>query len=154
MILAESPLRVGFARNFPVHPIRLCFFLALVAVILSLSGTGDLATPSVPFRYDKIAHFFVFGLIATALFRALRPTGWLKSFPARAVLTVAVVSALGGLDELRQLHTEGRFAEWGDWIADTLGAIVAVAAYRWLPLYRQILETRPHELFAKRHRSC
>ncbi len=82
---------------------------------------------------DKIAHFVAFGLLAVLLLRALR-----YEFPSitngRAVIaSVALSSLLGALLEAWQALFPHRSLELADWIADTLGAMLAgsVAAL-WL----------------------
>jgi len=120
-------------------------FLLMLAIILA-SGQTRLAAPDLGFQFskDKLAHFLVFGLLATAIFRNpffLR-RGW------RGALGAAlIVSACGLLDEFRQSMTPGRLVELGDWIADTLGAIVASTVYLKWSFYRNLLE-RPVPPFA------
>ena len=53
-----------------------------------------------------------------------------------------LVSAFGGATELLQSLTPMRSMEFDDWLADSLGATVAAAAYlRWVS-YRRLLERR------------
>lgn len=113
--------------------------LLLAGTIILLSGTAALATPGVggDLPKDKLAHFLIFGLLATSLLRIPRV---FKMGRAGVFLTIAAVSAFGGLDEFRQSFTPGRFVEVGDWLADTLGAIVAALLYFNWGLYRRLLE--------------
>jgi hypothetical protein len=115
--------------------------ILLAATIFTLSGASRIATPEIglPFSKDKVAHFLVFGLLATALLRipCFKDRGW-RGAAAAAMLTIC----FGGFDELRQSFTPGRSVEVADWLADSSGAIVAVIAYRQLSLYRRILEWR------------
>ncbi len=101
------------------------------------SSTTHLAVPSFDFSYDKLAHLLVFGLLATAVLRIPRifNKGW------RGVcITIALLSLYGALDEYRQSFTVGRAVELDDWIADTLGAIIAsIVYYKW-HCYRRLLE--------------
>lgn len=82
---------------------------------------------------DKVLHFFAFGGMQMVLFRAFR---FLKP-GARTVrlLVWAVVAAsvLGALLELVQATVPYRDAEFMDWVADTLGALVAMGVL-WLGL--------------------
>ena len=105
--------------------------------IFMASSSKDLAAPSIDFSYDKLAHLLVFGLLATAVLRIPRifNLGWRGVFMA-----IALISLYGALDECRQSFTAGRSVELGDWIADTLGAIIAsIVYYKW-HCYRRILE--------------
>ncbi|WPJ94478.1 VanZ family protein [Coraliomargarita algicola] len=113
----------------------------LILAIFAASSTPRLATPDLGFQFskDKLAHFLVFGLVATAILR----TPWLRRRRCRDLITAVVItSAYGCCDEFRQSLTPGRSVEVADWIADTLGAIVAVSAYARWHLYRRILEWR------------
>ncbi|MGB0415425.1 MAG: VanZ family protein [Coraliomargarita sp.] len=110
--------------------------------IIAASSASRLATPDLSFTLspDKLAHFLVFGLLATSILRIpfFFKLGW------HGALTAAlIVSGCGILDEFRQSMTPGRVVELNDWVADTLGAIVAVLVYRYWPLYRKILEWSP-----------
>lgn len=105
----------------------------LATTICVASGRGEVAAPAV-IGFDKLAHFAVFGLLATLVVRnggATRGWGW---------ATVALVSAFGALDEFHQSFTAGRSVQAADWVADTLGAAVAVWAYSNWAWYRGLLE--------------
>lgn len=127
------------------HPRSLCWPVLIYATLLLVSSRSELAAPSgLNFQIDKLAHFAVYGALATSLIRL--PRIWSLG-RGGAVLTMVLVSVLGGLDELWQSRTPGRFMEFGDWIADTLGGLTAVLLYRHWPGYRRLLET---QLFTKR----
>ncbi len=101
------------------------------------SGSKDLAAPSIGFSYDKLAHLLVFGLLATAALRIPRISnlGWRGVF-----ITILLISTFGALDEYWQSFTADRAVELNDWIADSLGAIIAsILYYRWHS-YRRFLE--------------
>jgi VanZ family protein len=120
----------------------------LVVTIFTLSGASRIAVPEIGLQFsrDKVAHFLVFGLLATSLLRIpyFNNRGW-RGAAAAAIITIC----FGGFDELRQSFTPGRSVEFADWLADSSGAIVAVVAYRYLSPYRRILEW---SLFSKRKR--
>ncbi len=105
----------------------------LATTIVIASGRGTVASPDI-IGIDKAAHFGLFGLLAMLVVR--------NGFPSRrAWIAVALVSLFGLTDEWHQSFTPGRFMEVADWVADTLGAIVAVVVYvRW-PRVRGWLET-------------
>jgi VanZ family protein len=111
---------------------RWIYPLALAGTVVFASGRGQVAGPEIV-NFDKVAHLAVFGLLATLVLRApgLR----------HAWVAVVVVSLFGAADELRQSFTPGRFVEFADWVADSAGALIAVAVYRYWPWYRRLLET-------------
>lgn len=113
----------------------------LTATIFSLSGASKIATPDIELQLskDKIAHFLVFGLLATSILRIpkLQKLGW-----RGAIIAALITIAYGGFDEIRQSFTPGRSVEFADWIADSLGAIVATTLYHFDSPYRRTLEWR------------
>lgn len=111
---------------------RWVYPLALAGTIIFASGRGQVAGPDIV-NFDKVAHLAVFGLLATLV---LRSPGLRHAWVA-----VVAVSLFGAADELRQSLSPGRFMEFGDWVADSTGAVLAVAAYRFWPWYRRLLET-------------
>ncbi|MDF3129198.1 VanZ family protein [Kiritimatiellaeota bacterium B1221] len=114
--------------------------LLIVVSVFFASGQSEIATPGFTFSVDKIAHFGVFGALATSVIRIprFRQAGW-KGVWAGLLL----VSLWGAMDEFRQSFTPGRSVEVDDWLADSLGALVAVVLYRGWPAYRRLLESRP-----------
>ena len=87
--------------------------------------------------FDKIAHFGVFGLLATLAAR-LR---WVQAQRPFGIYTAVIIVALfGATDEWHQQFTPGRSVEVADWIVDTAGAALAVALYAHWRAYRRILE--------------
>lgn len=112
----------------------------LIIIISTLSGQSSLAVPSHPvLSHDKLAHFLVFGLVATSLIRAF-PQHWST---LRRILTATVITSLfGALDEFHQSFTPGRHSDPMDWVFDTAGALLASVLYCYWGLYRRILEWR------------
>lgn len=110
--------------------------LLLIALIFTASGRSEVAAPDVP-RIDKVAHFFVYGLLSTLIARVpqivrLRPLG---------IYSAVVLASLYGIsDEWHQSFTPGRSVELFDWFMDTAGAVVAVTVYAHWPRYRSLLE--------------
>ena len=124
----------------PKYNNRAYFWPVLLVITISLtSGSQHLATPdlSFPFLGDKIAHFLIFGLVATSILR----TPNFKDLNLQSILIAALItSAYGAFDELRQSLTPNRRVEFADWLADTLGAFVAVTLYAKWQWYRRLLE--------------
>lgn len=110
-------------------------------MIVVASGRSEVASPDLV-DFDKVAHFGVFGLLAILVVRNGIP-------PRLAWIAVLAVSLFGLTDEWHQSFTPGRAVEFADWVADTLGAIVAVTIYvRW-PRARAWLE---HPLWRRQRR--
>jgi hypothetical protein len=73
---------------------------------------------------DKGAHFGAYAVLGTLLAHALygRAGG--------LILPLLLGSTVGALDEVYQSTVPGRATEVMDWVADTLGAVTGVLAYR------------------------
>jgi VanZ family protein len=87
-------------------------------------------------HFDKLAHFFIYGLLATAIVRlpllSKKTSNWL--------CTIGLVSLYGLFDEYRQSFTPSRFVESADWLANFSGALIATTLYAYCPRYALILE--------------
>ncbi|WP_309381649.1 VanZ family protein [Cerasicoccus frondis] len=111
--------------------------VGLMATITIVSGGNPAPLPITFFSYDKIIHLLVFGLLATSIYRLIKPS-WPQGLAA--VLAIGVTSVFGLLDELHQSQTPGRFMDLADWTADIFGAVLAVYVYRGWAGYRRFLE--------------
>lgn len=91
----------------------LTFWLSSSPDTQGAAGLIDLTPP-----WDKLYHAGNFGVLAGLLYLA----------SGRAWLALALASLYGAGDELHQAFVPGRSADAADWLADTLGAAVAVLA--------------------------
>ncbi len=115
---------------------RWLFPCALAVMIVLASGRSQIAAPPGIPSVDKLGHFLVFGLLASLV---VRSPGGRVFWPLCAV---ALVSFFGISDEFHQSFTPGRSVEFADWVADTLGAALAVTLYANWGAYRRVLERR------------
>lgn len=111
-------------------------------MIVLASSRSQVSAPEIV-NFDKLAHFCVYGLLGSLVFRCRTGRHW-------AWWAVLIVSAFGGTDELHQSFTPGRTMEWGDWICDTMGAALAVFLYARWTWYRRLLECRLTGLCAEK----
>lgn len=99
-------------------------YLVLIFILSSLRF-GNVRVQ--PFTHgDKILHALEYGLLCVLLFRALRHTRrrWLFRWAPLAALLLS--AAYGATDEWHQ-GLVGRDMDFGDWLADVIGAAVVAA---------------------------
>jgi VanZ family protein len=109
--------------------------VALAAVIFAWSSRSRVPDVGswIP-HFDKVVHFSVYGCLGVLVCRTGRGGRW-------ALLAALLTSLYGVSDEWHQSFVPGRSAEVADWVADTLGAIVAIGGYAGSPRLRGWLET-------------
>ena len=122
---------------------RMLWPIALASTIVYSSGGAGPQLPKILqlVAIDKIVHFFIFGLLATLILRVFDNN---RPHLKYALIAFIVTSLFGLIDEYHQYLNPYRYFEWADWVADTLGAVVAVIAYLSLLPYRRLLEMRIH----------
>lgn len=101
---------------------------ALYVALVLYSGTRDAGPALLPFHWgDKLMHALAFAGMQTSLWWALRSRypGWSRRRGLLVALGMSV--AVGGLLECVQALLPYRSAEWGDLIADSVGAALAAA---------------------------
>jgi VanZ family protein len=100
-----------------------------MAAIFVLSSQESL--PSLPSGLtDYTGHFIGYALLGTLLLRALAGATWRGVTARNAWIAAAAASGYGVTDEIHQTFVPGRTATVEDWVADTLGAVVAVVLVR------------------------
>lgn len=86
---------------------------------------------------DKIVHFGTYGILAFLIYAAIAPL-WRRPLVARpGLLVVGIVAVLGAADEVYQVWRPDRVADIADWLANTLGAVVAVLAAKAIWAWRR-----------------
>jgi VanZ family protein len=106
-----------------------------MALIFHLSSESA-PIPEVTSRvWDKLLHFVEYGGLAVLWCRALAGEGvsWLTA----GVLSVLVSSAYGASDEWHQAFVPLRNSTVVDWVADTVGAALAIVGYGAIARWRQ-----------------
>ena len=113
---------------------RFLWPIVIATVIFIASSRSYVATPGITRIDDKFGHFAVYGLFATLVCRIGH--GW-----RAALWAVVIASAYGVSDEWHQSFVPGRSSEVADWMADTIGGVIAVTLYCGWNTYRRLLET-------------
>lgn len=95
--------------------------LVWAGVILLGTSLPQEAVPIQTSRIDKVLHFTIYTVLAFLLTRQL--TEGFRLWQA-VVLATAFAMAFGAFDEWHQQLIPGRFPEFADWVADSVGAVV------------------------------
>ena len=112
---------------------RLSLLLALawMALLFYLSHQPSLETPMLFPAQDKLLHAGVYAvlglLLLTAQPRQTQGYNW-----KQVGISVSIASLYGISDEIHQYFVPGRSSEVLDWVADSLGALIAAALLAWL----------------------
>lgn len=99
--------------------------VAYMALIFGLSSFR-LEGVRLPRSSDKGIHFVEYAVLALLVLFALRRSAPSWSVRLAAVVAWAVASVYGATDELHQAFVPGRHSSLYDWMADALGAAVAL----------------------------
>lgn len=87
---------------------------------------------------DKHSHALAYGLLAIASLHGLVQGRWRCVDGRAATLAVLLAVGYGVSDEWHQSFVPGRFSDWGDVLADALGAAAAAGlAWAWAILLRR-----------------
>ena len=114
-----------------IRRLSLLLALAWMGMIFYLSHHPSLPTPSLFPGQDKLFHALVFGTLGVLLLGAL-PRGAAGYSWQQAGMSVLIVSLYGLSDEIHQHFIPGRSSELLDWMADTLGALIAISLLVWI----------------------
>ena len=115
--------------------------LVWAGVILLGTSLPQEAVPIQTSRIDKILHFTIYSVFAFLLTRQI--TEGFRPWQA-VVLAIAFAMAFGAFDEWHQQLIPGRFPEFADWIADTLGATTGAIAAGLLDYRRRATRNPLH----------
>lgn len=126
---------------------RVVWPVALAVAITWCSGRSVEGLPETFDGSDKLVHFALFGLMATLVARIEAVA---RTRPLGMYAAIVIVSVFGVTDELHQHFTPGRSMDVWDWVADTLGAVVATVLYAEWNGYRRLLEAKVVGAFRKR----
>jgi VanZ family protein len=109
----------------------------VVVTIAAIHFASSRTLPAAPAAgLDKVLHFGAFLVLGALTVRACHAgAGPLRLLPSLGAFAIA--AGYGALDEWHQSHVPGRHASAADWVADALGAGVA------LVLGSLILRRRP-----------
>lgn len=116
-------------RCLSTRALRLAALLLWAAALVYLSLNPDVKAPSGALGWDKLNHFAAYAVLAVLLIRAL--LAW-RAVTIRLLAVVwASCVAYGALIEgLQWLMALGRTWEWGDMLANALGALVMCVVFR------------------------
>jgi len=116
--------------------LSLLLALAWMALLFYLSHQPALHTPMLFSAQDKVLHAGVYALLGLLLLTAQpRPA---QGYSWKQVSISVLIASLYGLsDEIHQHFVPGRNSDVLDWIADSVGALIAVSLLAWLSRKRK-----------------
>lgn len=122
-------------------PSRVATLMLAVYWIALATSTHVPKLPTISVHYgDKLAHYVAYAVLAFLLSWAWTTR---RAFSPRGMLFVlAVATAYGAIDELTQIPVPGRYGEWYDWLADTLGAVTGICMFWTIDTLRLVLRAR------------
>ncbi|MCE1188364.1 MAG: VanZ family protein [Ignavibacteria bacterium] len=93
---------------------------------------------------DKYEHFLAFAILAILVyFSLMQKTKWKLLTRYTAVSCFIVGTVYGAMDELHQLFVPGRYCDFYDWLADSIGTVIGILAATGLSyLYRHYISNR------------
>lgn len=97
--------------------------VAFMALIYLLSARETL--PITVHGWDKLAHVSAFGIFGALSLRAFNG-GIGRLALAPSALAILLTLAYAAVDEMHQARVPGRVASLGDWVADAVGASLAL----------------------------
>jgi len=77
---------------------------------------------------DKLQHMIAYSLLAYLAFRGWAPAAGRRAAPWIVLLILACFAAA---DEFHQRWIPGRFVEWGDFLADSIGVVAGFLVAAW-----------------------
>lgn len=108
----------------------LLIYLPLVVYWIGLFVLTTIPVESMPrlFEYqDKIEHFVAYGVLAFLLTLTLSFQKRSNLLSSKAFLFAFIfILAYGAVDELHQLIVPGRYCDFYDWIADSVGGSLGI----------------------------
>ena len=104
--------------KIPLSLWRWAFWGCVAAVLVLALSPGTEKLPST--GWDKSNHLISFVTMALL---------GLQAYARQGVRLFIGLVLFGGLIEVLQSLTSYRFAEWGDWLADTLGLVLSYAVH-------------------------
>jgi VanZ family protein len=112
---------------------RLSLLLALawMALLFYLSNQPSLETPMLFPRQDKVLHAAVYAVLGVLLLAAQPRQAQGYSWQ-QVGISVLIASLYGLSDEIHQYFIPGRSSEVLDWVADSVGALIAASLLAWL----------------------
>jgi VanZ family protein len=125
----KEPQSAGKGRlYFIIPPI---IWAALIFVASSIPSS-DIPKAKI-LEFDKAIHLSIYFVFAFLIFRAFSYDGFSSKLHAAAAwVTVLLAAFYGATDEFHQFFVPGRSMDVFDWLADTSGAILAVALAAYL----------------------
>ena len=101
-----------------------------ILIYVNSSSPYPQTIPDIPFL-DKVIHFFVYGLLGTLIFRAIRDKESASRQTYPMILGVIFAALYGISDEIHQSFVPERVADMYDALADILGSICGIWLYQY-----------------------
>lgn len=103
----------------------LSVILILIAILMPSQDIPSVGIPGI----DKMVHCGMFGFLTLCFYGEYY---YKHKYNPKALYAIAVIEIYAVLTEFMQHFVEGRACDFVDWLADTLGIVLAVLVFRLL----------------------
>lgn len=111
------------ARPKIVHSLLAIYWL----ILLAATSLPSSSVPSFSVS-DKLQHFLAYGLLSLLLFFSLNSQKKFMLNKTKIIFfTILITISYAAFDELHQMLIPGRFCEFYDWVADSIGSLLGTA---------------------------
>ena len=102
----------------------------ITLLIFTSLPSSSLPAVAISDKFEHLGAFFILSILLSLALRFQNKNKYLKQ--NFLVASIVITSFYGVLDELHQYFIPGRYTEFLDWFADTLGAVIGVIIVGYL----------------------
>jgi VanZ family protein len=107
-----------------------------VLIVLTIIGGSSVPSKNIPevfsFTPDKLIHCLEYAVLGFFLFRWLRLEYVSNTLSSISLVTFALGSLIGAIDENYQRLIPGRNPDFWDWVLDSMGVLLSVLLLNYL----------------------
>ena len=126
--MARRPPARSLFQQFLVYWLPVLLYVTVIVVV---SAQANLQPPLHFRNSDKLFHLLEYAGLGILLARALRGTLRVRVPLFAAMMAIGIGSLIGAGDEYFQSFVPGRDSSVYDWMADSLGVMLAQVLYVW-----------------------
>lgn len=123
---------IPFKRFWP----GIIWFVVLMVLICTPGNHLPSSKFLIEISFDKMVHVGVFAILAWLFYYPIAKTDWPKAVKHHYLIKICVSTIIWGLatELIQRYFIPNRSFDLADWLADSMGAVLAFAVVKWWPV--------------------